>query len=145
MKRDGKARYVKASFLVETAAIFPVIYFVLAASIYMFFYYHDKMILTGTAYETAAVGSEKMRLLNKPDEGELEQYFQERLRGKMIFFAGAIAQIDLSGERISVEAEAYRKHMCLRVKGSMKVTEPEFRLRNAKKLRKAGEAYGGSL
>ena len=139
MNTDVNKKYLRASFMVETAAVFPVIFLVLILSVYLFFYYHDKMILTGTAYETAAVGSEKMRLLDKPEEGELVQYFQDRLHGKMIFFAGSSVQVGISGKEVRVEAEAYRKHMRLKVRGSMKVTEPELYLRNAKKIRKAGE------
>lgn len=145
MKTNVNRKYVRASFVVETAAVFPVIFLVLTLSVYLFFYYHDKTILTGTAYETAAVGSEKMRLLEKPEEGELIQYFQDRLHGKMIFFSGSSVQVDISGKEVIVEAEAYRKYMHLKVRGSMKVTEPELYLRNAKKLRKAGEQHGSSL
>ena len=36
------------------------------SSIYAFFYYHDKNIIAGAAYETAVVGSNKAR--EKPDE-----------------------------------------------------------------------------
>ncbi|HBA63705.1 MAG TPA: pilus assembly protein [Lachnospiraceae bacterium] len=136
---------LQAGFTVEAAAIFPVIFLVWILSVYMLFYYHDKMILTGTVYETAAVGSEKMRLLKKPQAEELEEYFQERLRGKMIFFAGSTVRVTISGKEISVEAEAFRKRMHLAVRGSMKVTEPESYLRIGKRLKEAGEEYGSGL
>ena len=138
-------RELKASFVVETAAIFPVLFLVLMVSVYVFFYYHDKVILTGAAYETAVAGSEKMRLIQKPEEEELEKYFLDRVRRKLIFFGEPQASVSLSGKEVVVEAQAYRRRMHLSVRGRMAVTEPEPYLRSMKQFRKRGGTYENNL
>ena len=144
-RRKRGIHTLQAGFTVEAAAVFSVIFLVLILSVYVLFYYHDKMILTGAVWETASIGGERMRLMNKPDPEELEDYFQSRIQGKMIYFGECSAEAVLSGLEIRVEARAYRRRMNLYVKGSVKVTEPETYIRNGKRIREAGERFGGSL
>ena len=52
-------------YTVEMSFLTPIIMLLVMSSIYAFFYYHDKNIIAGAAYETAVVGSNKAR--EKPD------------------------------------------------------------------------------
>lgn len=52
-------------YTVEMSFLMPIIMLLVMSSIYAFFYYHDKNIIAGAAYETAVVGSNKAR--EKPD------------------------------------------------------------------------------
>lgn len=83
-KGTGKRRRVSASFTVEMSVLMPMILFLIMGCILAAFYYHDKSILSGAAYETAVVGSTKMREKNGIKEEELEALLKERIRGKCI-------------------------------------------------------------
>ena len=84
-------------YTVEMSFLMPIIMLLVMSSIYAFFYYHDKNIIAGAAYETAVVGSNKAR--EKPDSqtgsgdrsgtdvAELETLFQSRVNGKCILLS----------------------------------------------------------
>ena len=84
-------------YTVEMSFLMPIIMLLVMSSIYAFFYYHDKNIIAGAAYETAVVGSNKAR--EKPgsqtgtgdksgtDAAELETLFQSRVNGKCILLS----------------------------------------------------------
>lgn len=55
---------LRASFTVETAAIFPVVFLVIVSAVYLSFFFHDKHILQSAVIETASIASERMRLFN---------------------------------------------------------------------------------
>ena len=57
-------------YTVEMSFLMPIIMLLIMSSIYAFFYYHDKNIIAGAAYETAVVGSNKAR--EKPDSQTIE-------------------------------------------------------------------------
>ena len=106
------------------------------SSIYAFFYYHDKNIIAGAAYETAVVGSNKAR--EKPnsqtgsgdrsgtDAAELETLFQSRVNGKCILLSTIRGQVTVEG--------TWRK-MKVSVEKRAAITEPEKKLRDIKKIK----------
>ena len=63
------------SFTIEASFVVPIILMVFMASVYIIFYFHDKNILSGAAYETAVVGSERKSYKKE----ELEAYFRRRI------------------------------------------------------------------
>ena len=95
----------------------------------MFFYFHDKNILSAAAYETAVAGSTKAREKDGVDAAELEALFAERIQGKCILFAGAQAGISVSEEEIKVEITATKGGMSLALEHRAAVTEPEKEIR----------------
>lgn len=66
------------SFTIEASFVVPIILMVFMASVYIIFYFHDKNILSGAAYETAVVGSERKSYKKE----ELEAYFRRNRKGK---------------------------------------------------------------
>lgn len=80
-------------YTVEMSFLTPIIMLLVMSSIYAFFYYHDKNIIAGAAYETAVVGSNKAR--EKPGSqtgtgdksgtgaAELETLFQKSCEWKV--------------------------------------------------------------
>lgn len=74
---------VRGSMTVEMSFLMPMILFLIMGCILAVFYYHDKNILSGAAYETAVVGSTKAREKDGVEEGELEQLFRQRV-GKSV-------------------------------------------------------------
>lgn len=87
----------------------------------MHFYYHDKNIIAGAAYETAVVGSNKAR--EKPgsqtesgdrsgtDTAELETLFQSRVNGKCILLSIVQGQVTVEEDEVCVRAQGTWRKM----------------------------------
>ena len=56
-----KNKLCNGSITVEMSFLMPMILFLILSCILAVFYYHDKNIISGVAYETAVVGSTKAR------------------------------------------------------------------------------------
>ncbi len=128
-KRKRRGRYLQAVFTVEMSVLVPLALFLIMSCILVFFYFHDKNILSAAAYETAVAGSTKAREKGGVDAAELEALFAERIQGKCILFAGAQAGISVSEEEIKVEITAAKGGMSLALKHRAAVTEPEKEIR----------------
>ena len=130
---------LRASFTVETAAIFPVVFLVLVSAVYLSFFFHDKHILQSAVIETASIGSERMRLLKPPEKEELAEHLQERIRGKMIYFSAATVEIICEEENVAINAAAHKRWMRIRADAVMNVTVPEQEVRRVRHFREVGE------
>lgn len=128
-------RYQKGSFTIEASLIVPMILMVVVVILHILFYYHDKNILEGAAYETAVVGSGRIEY----EEEELCRYFRERVRGKLVLFAMLQEEIEVKKEEVFVTCTARRKTMKVTVRASARRTEPEKFIRKIRKIEKLGE------
>lgn len=136
MKGRRICRRLKGSFTVEMAVIMPMILFLILECVLVFFYYHDKNILAGAAYETAVVGSTKAREEEGLESGELEQLFQERIRGKCILFPRGEARVQMTEDYVVVQVNAVRSGMKIDLAYQAAVTDPEREIRKKNQLRK---------
>lgn len=125
---------LKGSTVIEMAYLMPVVLLCWMAVIFALFYYHDKNIIGGAAYETAIVGSEEWRWQKKIEDGKMEQYFQKRIENKLIFFDTASVTTEVVSDEFEVTAGAKKKKMRLSVKRSASLTVPEETLRKKKVL-----------
>ena len=107
------------------SAVAPLCLLLVAACILVFFYFHDKNILSGAAYETATTGSIKAREKDGVEPGELEALFAQRTGGKCILFAGAGAEVSVTEEEVAVNVTASGGGMRLSLCRKATVTEPE--------------------
>lgn len=129
-----RRRSVSASFTVEMSVLMPMILFLIMGCILVVFYYHDKNILSGAAYETAVVGSTKMRERNGIKEEELEALLEERLRGKCILMTEVKACADISKKEIKIDASVSYGKMRIKVIKTAAVTEPEKQIRKKRRM-----------
>ena len=125
-------------YTVEMAFLMPMILLIFMGSIFGVFYYHDKNIIAGAAYETAVVGSTKAREKKGTDVQELQTLFQDRVDGKCILFSGADAEIEVNEKEITVSAKASAKGMRLSVMKKAVVTKPEQRIRDVRRIKELG-------
>lgn len=143
--REENRRMCRASTVVEMAYLMPVVLFVWMLVILALFYYHDKNIISGAAYETAVVGSELYHegefVANKQTdiERKLSGYFRDRVWGKMIFFGQAAVMIQVEDERIVVKAGASRRWLSLYVEKGAALTVPEEEIRKRRVLKQWGK------
>ena len=127
-------------FTVEMSFLMPIILLLIMGSILSVFYFHDKNIVVGAAYETAVVGSTKAREKDGVDPGELESLFGERVRNKCILFARVDVSVKVDDEQIEVQAQAARRKMKISVVKRAPVTQPEQKIRD---IRRAKELVNG--
>ena len=125
---------MKASLMVETAYIMPVIFLSFLIGVHMLFYFHDKNILLGAGYETAVVGSEKVKWSEENIEKKMETFFRERVRGKMIFFSMPKVTVKCEKDKFSVVAFARKGKMLLNIRQERTVIMPEKYIRKKRKI-----------
>ena len=128
-------KQVAAVITVEMSFLFPVILGILSLLFHTIFYYHDKNILMGTAYEAAVVHSQKKRSPEVCTIAEAEQSFEIAARKRMLLFSAVNLTIEETDQKITVQGIAWKGRMKISVSQSAAVTEPEKFIR---KMRKAG-------
>lgn len=124
---------LRGSLTVEMSFLMPLVLFLVMNCILAVFYYHDKNILAGAAYETAVVGSTKAREKDGITEEELKSLFDQRIQNKCIFFAAPDAEIAVGEDEITVTVTASRKRMWVSVEKRAAVTEPEKYIRDIRR------------
>ncbi len=125
---------IKGSATVELVYMMPVILLVCVVSIYIMFYFHDKNILIGAVYETAVVGAQKVKWDEEEVTSQLQKLFEERTRGKFIFFAKASVKIEVSDEAVEVRARAEKGRMKMNASQKVTVTSPEEYIRDFRRI-----------
>lgn len=126
---------MKASATIEAAVACSVFFLSFFLIVNALFYYHDKNILMGTAYEAAVVQSQKKRSPETCTAGESEQEFERAARRRMLLFSKVDLTIEETDQKITVQGTASKRRMKISVSQSASVTEPEKFIRN---MRKAG-------
>lgn len=134
----GLSKEMKGSFMIEATYMIPITLLVWMLIIFGLFYYHDKQILSGAAYETAVAGSRMMHEEGVLHKEKAEQYFRQRIQGKLLFFGEQAVHCELVEEDrgILLHATANAKRMKVHAHARAAVTEPEKKIR----MFKAGEA-----
>ncbi len=117
-------------YTVEMSFLMPMILLLIMSSILGVFYYHDKNIIAGAAYETAVVGAVKARERDGVDTRELEKLFEERVGDKCILFDGAQVTASAGDDEIEILARGERRGMSISVLKRMPVTDPERKIRD---------------
>ena len=130
-----KMRWVSGNSVIEMSYIMPLFFSLFVIIIHTVFYYHDKNILMGTAYEAAVVHSQKKRSPEACTIAEAEQSFEIAARKRMLLFSAVNLTIEETDQKITVQGIAWKGKMKISVSQSAAVTEPEKFIRN---MRKAG-------
>ena len=127
-------KQLSGSMTIEMSVIIPVIVFILMGFITTLFYYHDKNIIYGAAYETAVVGSTNMRRKNPLTEDELRAFCKERLKKKCILMASQKIEVEIQEEEIVVRISAVKGKYRLQAEQKALVTIPEKKIRDIRRL-----------
>ena len=126
-------KLLNGSMTIEMSFLMPIILFLIMNCILVVFYYHDKNVLAGAAYETAVVGSTKAREKEGVKEEEIASLFEQRAKNKCILFSNPDASITASDEEIEVAVTASRSRMHLTIIKKAAVTEPEKYIRDIRR------------
>ena len=128
---------LKGSFTVEMSLLMPFLLFLIMGCILTVFYYHDKNILSGAAYETAVVGSTLALEKDGVEENKLEDLCRERINGKCILFGISKVNVIMEDKWIEVSVSARRKKMKVHVIQKAVLTQPEKYIRKVRKIKEA--------
>lgn len=119
----------KASTIVEMAYLMPVILLMWMLVIFALFYYHDKTLAIGASYETAVVGGEWYEEADEVETERIGEYFQNRIRGKLLFFSYISVEVQLEDDWLLVDANARKRGMRIHAVQKVKIRNPQKEIR----------------
>ena len=120
---------IRANTTIQMAYIIPMFLLIFVLMLYILFYYHDKIILTGTAGETAVLGAQFERRSDKSEQVSLEEFCRKRSKNKLIMFSDFTIDISKGAEEVIVEISGKAKGMHLHIQQKAKIMDTEKRLR----------------
>lgn len=129
--KDKKA--LRGSITVEMSYLLPTIITLFILTIYTVFFYHDKNVLIGGAAETAVLGAQAER--HRGEETDLQSFFKERIRGKLIWLNVTDVEIERDGKWVKVTAHAAKKWMGTSTEQKAAIPEPEKEIRKKRQLK----------
>ena len=128
-ERERKQREdVKGSATVEMSYIMPLLLLLFLFITYTVFYYHDKLILNGAAAETAVLGAQLERKKEAADY-DLEEIFEERIKGKLIYMTDVDVSVQRDEEEITVSAASQKSVMKQKICQKAAIVKPEEKIR----------------
>ena len=136
MKREKTKGTLSGVITVEMAYLMPMLFLVFLFTIYGVFYYHDKVILFGAASETAILGTQVERKPDVSGQTELEEFFQDRIRGKLILFPSAQVSVTVSSNQVEVSVNATKGSMKIKTEQKASIVVPEQKIRRKKIIEK---------
>lgn len=116
---------------IEASYIMPLILMVIIMILNMVFYFHDKNIVRGAAWETAVIMAQQ----NKFGDQSLtaEDCFKERLGSKLVLFDSAGVEMKTEEKSIIITAKAHHGYLNISAETKASVTFPEDYIRNIRK------------
>ena len=135
---------LKGSTVVEMAYLMPVVLLCWMAVIFALFYYHDKNIIGGAAYETAIVGSEEWRWKKEIEDGTYLIQAQDttvkiQIKTSGLHYDTVSVETAVVKDEFEVTAGAQKRKMRVSVKRSAALTVPEEKIRRKKVLQEIVE------
>lgn len=132
---EKKRKRLHGSMTVEVSFIIPMILFLMMTGIMATFYFHDKNILSGAAYETVVIGSTKIRETPPITGEQLEVFFRERVGNKCILFPGSSAAVTIDSKEVYVKAYAKKGVFKISVEKRAAITDPEKVIRDKNRMK----------
>lgn len=129
-----KDKYLNGSMTVEMSFIVPMVLFLVMNLILAMFYYHDKNILNGAAYETAVVGSVKLRGENTITKEELTTFCEDRIKRKCFFLTSSNIEVQIMEDEVEVRIISSKNGYKVTVEKRAPVTSPESEIRDIRRL-----------
>lgn len=126
---DLVRRECRGSTIVEMAYLIPVILLMWMLVIFALFYYHDKTLVIGATYETVAVGGEWYEEADEVETEKIGEYFQNRIRGKLLFYSYISADVQMEEDLLIVDASARKRGMRIHVVQKIKIRNPKKEIR----------------
>lgn len=129
-----RKKQLKAYLTIEMSFLIPMILLLFVACVMLIFYFHDKDILNGAAYEAAVTGSLKIREEEEFTEEDLIVFCRKRIKGKCFFLTSYDVDASILEDEVLVEVFARKKGLTVSVSKKAAITEPEKKIRNIRRF-----------
>ena len=96
-------RYLKGSYTVEAALIFPIVLYVLLFIIYSAFYLNNCMVLEEAAYETALYGTTLERKDVSMMKQKMQKKYSDAVGGRVIAMSRPSCSIEVKDGYVTVQ------------------------------------------
>lgn len=113
---------------IEAAFILPLLLFIFANLLQIFFYYHDKNVIRAMGNEIVTVG-----------EKESEEY-EEIIQRKLLLFSYVEVEMKKEEEKVALVCRAKKGRLSLQIESSMVKIEPEKKIRKQKQIQEEIES-----
>lgn len=120
---------------IEMTYIIPVFLLLLFVIVSITFYFHDKSVLNGIAYEATTLSSQKIRTPKGVNVEEIETYIQQNVSRKMIMLTDTKIEVKIENENITVKITAKYQKMAVIVEQHSTNEKPETFIRNIMKIK----------
>ncbi len=91
---------LEASYTVEAAFIFPLMFALLYSAVFLGFYLHDRAVMEQCAWEGAFYGAGQ---IIKPSEAQIDDYIRERIKGRLLVTGAGNIDVHLQTKEVTVE------------------------------------------
>lgn len=118
----------KGSAVVEMSYIIPMFLLIFVTVVHLIFCYYDKAVLNGAASETAVFAAQLERKKGT-EQTNMEQFFIDRVRGKLIYMRMPSVTVEKNKSKITVKAETQRSFMKISISQTAVIPEPEEKIR----------------
>lgn len=132
----------RASTIVEMAYLMPVVLLMWMLVIFALFYYHDKTLVIGAAYETVVVNSERYREVDMVETEQVNAYFWSRIQGKLLFYSHVPVETTVEDEMLIVSVKAKAHGMTIDVVQKVEIIYPEKDIRKIQRIKEGLEDLG---
>lgn len=129
---------MKGSITVEMSFLMPVIFMIFVLCVQGAFYFHDKNILSGAAYEASVVASTKLREEVPVTEAQIVSLCNDRIQGKCILFGQWKTEVTIGEKELTVSVRANKRYMRISVEKRAAITRPEKKIRDIRRLKEIG-------
>ena len=108
--------------------IMPVFLILFLYIVNTVFYFHDKAVLNGAACETAVLSAQQKRM-KEYGRYDMEEFFRERIHGKLITMNDLSVSVTDGGEEVTVSVTARSGRMRLNICQKAVTAVPEELIR----------------
>lgn len=125
---------MKGSMTIEISYIMPVVFLVFVMTVLCTFYFHDKCILHGIAYEAGIIGSQNHKSSESISTEELATTMIENNKNKFVLFDSFDMNITENNEWLIVEVWAKTDRFSISTSRSIPLVNHEKTVRNINKI-----------
>lgn len=123
---------VRGSATIEMVYCMSLFLLLFLLTVYSGFYFHDKNIVNGIAYEASVVAAGQLRQ-GAEAEVDMQPFIQERLRGKLLLLRYESNEIEREKHTVRIKIRASYKWMKTQAESCAVIPRPEEKIRKRRR------------
>lgn len=140
---------MRGSATIEASLVVPICIGVIVFIILAGFYMHDRTIIQGTLGEVSSIAEIKNRIGEKINDADIKEYFNDRIKGKVLYTKSINVKSIISEKEIIINGEfdvlfgkipllsqiLKSKTVKTNIKSQRGITSPEDNIRNTNAIK----------